>query len=909
MSDLWEWPGARWWRVDLHTHSPESYDFSNRTAEDEEGWIQWIESARDAGIHAIAVTDHNTAKAVTPLQEAASQVANAPVVFPGVELTASDGSHLLLLVDPSSSETHVDDLLSRVGIAVDQRGLQVSRSSLSVEQILDECGDDALIIGAHVNCSDGLLEHGGQQRIAELRHTGLAAVEVNPNRELDNGWLDGSKGEIGRSLSQVWASDGHDFDRLGQRFAWIKMTQPNLEGLRLALLDGEASLKPANVGDLGDPNGYSTMTIESVTVHDAKRIGRDAPTVIPVNPWFNAIIGGRGTGKSTLVDFCRKTLRRDSELDRSGSAEEGSLRNLFDRRMRVPASRSDEGLLTDNTCIEVMYRKDGERYLLSWSQDGSAQPISRLDRCGLVTEDGDISERFPVRIYSQKQLFALAQDPNALLAVIDDTQDVRSVEFQRRIAQLGTRYLSLRAAARAAVALAGGLPARRATLSDVQRKLDILEQGGHARTLNTYRARRQIDDTWNSILEAVEVGLQSVVVSVDDISVADLELGAEAEDDAPRAALRRAHQSLNRTVREFQRGVRASVDESGALLEGIRTGVDASTWQEAVETSESEYQQTSNQLDQEGITDPTEYGALLDQAASLEDEIRGLGIELARAQSLEDEAAGTLARYRRERRQLSDKRQAFANEASSDTLRVWVGIFADHANLGDDLIDILGIERFEEDRKAIVDRIQPAGNDQWDWDRLDAVTDEIRKFHSGVTDAWQTRDARFERALVRVPPERVDRLALYMPSDDVRVSFRDYRPGSTWRPLSQGSPGQQTAALLAFVLGFGTEPIILDQPEDDLDNTLIYELLVSRFRETKLMRQMIVVTHNPNIVVHGDAEFVVSLDAPRGQTVILCKGGLQERAVRDEICRVMEGGREAFEARYHRIIPPSKSAP
>ena len=193
-----------------------------------------------------------------------------------------------------------------------------------------------------------------------------------------------------------------------------------------------------------------------------------------------------------------------------------------------------------------------------------------------------------------------------------------------------------------------------------------------------------------------------------------------------------------------------------------------------------------------------------------------------------------------------------------------------------------------------MDSIRPEGEDQWDWDRFDAVVARMRKFHSDATDSWETRDGRFERVLRRLPPERVDRLALYVPSDDVQVSFKDSRLSGIWRPLSQGSPGQQTAALLAFVLGFGTEPIILDQPEDDLDNTLIYELLVNRFRETKLARQMIVVTHNPNIVVHGDAEFIVSLDVPNGQTVVVCQGGLQERAVRDEICRVMEGGREAF---------------
>ena len=224
--------------------------------------------------------------------------------------------------------------------------------------------------------------------------------------------------------------------------------------------------------------------------------------------------------------------------------------------------------------------------------------------------------------------------------------------------------------------------------------------------------------------------------------------------------------------------------------------------------------------------------------------------------------------------------------------------------LDENLENILGIQRFQEDRRAIADRIRPPNEGQWDWTRLDSVIAEMRRFHSGATEWWDTHDARFKTALRGIPPERIDRLALYVPEDTVSVSFREAGSNNEWRSLSQGSPGQQTAALLAFVLGFGKEPIILDQPEDDLDSTLIYELLVNRFREMKSTRQMIIVTHNSNIVVHGDAEYVVSLSVNAGQTLVGCHGGLQERGVRDEICRVMEGGREAFRSRYRRIIPP-----
>ena len=106
---------------------------------------------------------------------------------------------------------------------------------------------------------------------------------------------------------------------------------------------------------------------------------------------------------------------------------------------------------------------------------------------------------------------------------------------------------------------------------------------------------------------------------------------------------------------------------------------------------------------------------------------------------------------------------------------------------------------------------------------------------------------------------------------------------------------------MAFLLSYGEEPLLLDQPEDDLDNHLIYNLIVNQLREVKHRRQIVVVTHNPNIVVNGDAELIVALDAHNGETHKECDASLQEKAVRNTICAVMEGGREAFERRYLRI--------
>ena len=98
-----------------------------------------------------------------------------------------------------------------------------------------------------------------------------------------------------------------------------------------------------------------------------------------------------------------------------------------------------------------------------------------------------------------------------------------------------------------------------------------------------------------------------------------------------------------------------------------------------------------------------------------------------------------------------------------------------------------------------------------------------------------------------------DALLEWFPHDLVKVEFRRNR-NENFQSLERASAGQKTSSILSFLLSHGDEPLLLDQPEDDLDNALISELVVDQIRNNKSRRQIIVVTHNPNIVVNGDAE-------------------------------------------------------
>lgn len=134
MSTTWPWPGPRWCRVDLHAQSPASHDFRPEEDRRQRDWQRWFQAARDAGLQAVAVTDHNTAEAIDDIKAAAATVTGAPAVLPGVELTANCGTHLLFILGPEARGEHVRDPLSRADVPTEARGDREARSPETVER-------------------------------------------------------------------------------------------------------------------------------------------------------------------------------------------------------------------------------------------------------------------------------------------------------------------------------------------------------------------------------------------------------------------------------------------------------------------------------------------------------------------------------------------------------------------------------------------------------------------------------------------------------------------------------------------------------------------------------------------------------------------------------------------------------
>ncbi len=109
------------------------------------------------------------------------------------------------------------------------------------------------------------------------------------------------------------------------------------------------------------------------------------------------------------------------------------------------------------------------------------------------------------------------------------------------------------------------------------------------------------------------------------------------------------------------------------------------------------------------------------------------------------------------------------------------------------------------------------------------------------------------------------------------------------------SLGQQQSVLLGILmLSKSKKPLIIDQPEDHLDSEFIFKTIVKNLRKIKETRQVIIVTHNPNIAVLGDAELIIPLKSTSIKSFVIGDGSIDRKDTRDVCCEILEGGHSAF---------------
>ena len=891
--------GARWWKFDFHCHTRASNDYRSVSTTCRE----WLLACMNKGIDCVAITDHNSGVWIDLLKAEYSKMETEKpdgfrelYLFPGVEITAFSNIHVLAILPSEKTTGDIDTLLGLCGYTGEKGksdGSTTSKTFIEVVQQITEFG--GIAIPAHVDVVSGLFEviKDGNTLPSILQSSDLFACEVKDssyvypqlNRDHNTSW------------SRVIGSDAHTPDEIGIAYTWVKMGNPCLEGLKLALMDNELSVK--RFDEIDDPNKFANKLLKKVTVSKTRYCGTVDDLTMEFNPWLNCIIGGRGSGKSSMIEFARLAMRRNSELEKLG--EDSETLKSFRKFNKIYSDRRDDGVLRSDSSIMAEYESNGETYRILWENtDSGHSTIQKYDSASDSYKDspGEIASRFPVRFFSQKQIYEMASKPESLLAIINESPDIRYDEWEMQYSQSVAKFKSLRAQKRELEVSIKEQNALMGELEDVKAKLAIFEKGENALLFREYQkgiSQNSQISGFKSSLSEINTLLSSILLEP---ITPDLSHFTTPQEDE----IKKLIENYTEKISTFNQKLQEIKNGCAALPENFEKEITGTEWKKNFESVNSRYNSLVLKLREAGVNNPDEYGVYLQKKQSLEsrlNKIEGLKQQIA---SIEKQAQDELKNADSLRKELSERRRDFLEKVLKDNTIVRMELLerGDNVNLEQEFRTLIGRDSgYEKDiyseRQGILAPLLEGYSDE----KLYNLKNKLNELYTDPENASRRRT--FGAVISALNPETIDDIDLWIPEDSIKVSYYQERSRQNSKPIDQGSPGQKTAAILSFLLSHGDEPIIMDQPEDDLDNHLIYDLVVEQIRRKKQLRQIIVVTHNANIVVNGDAELVHVFNFAGGQINLSHSGCLQERDIRKEICSVMEGGKTAFEKRYKRI--------
>ncbi len=869
-----QFPGARWWKFDFHTHTPESVDFSDRKLDAE----SWLRAFMEKEIDCVAITDHNSGDWVDLLQQELKKIqANQShwyrplYLFPGVEISANGGVHILAIFGYNKNKSDIDNLLR----AVDYKGTKGDSNGVttkSITEVVDEIAERGGIpIPAHADKKRGLFKLTGFTLQQVLENKNIDAMELwDSNYQKPPLYIDEKL-----QWTEIRGSDVHDFSKeTFGTFTWVKMDEPSIEGLKLALQDGDVSVN-RNMNDT--PNDPPDYFIQSIEVDKAKYIGRSEPLNCRFSPFLNTIIGGRGRGKSTLLEFMRLVLRRDTDIP-----------DPLVRESRKYFEVGDTNLLIEDSKISLIYRKGEVRYRLNWAPTPDCPSLEvGKDDGTWESFDGEIKSLLPARIYSQKQIFELAKEPSALIGIIDEAPKVDATQLETRKRDLENRYKQIESKRRALNDKIAEESRLRGEFNDLTRRIAQIEKSGHKAVLQNYRERQQQLNELDSLERKWENMCNLLSETLDSIVPADF----NAQHFSEHTDILSTLETTNGEWQSIHDELSEVVQKANSVVAEWQTKKNTADWMQALKTDMAQYERLRSKLEQENI-DPDRYPLLLTQQKNLKRELDSIGEHKTDLLNLEAEKRRVFVEIKENRKILSKNRQEFLASVLKDNQFVSIEVqpFGEKwSSIEKEIRNILQCQdRFASDFKNLKKIYHNSGDE-----KIEKLKETIEGIRKGEKTA---KYKSFATRLQSLSRESMIDLTLWFPEDALKITLDANR-----KPMELGSPGERAAALLAFILSYGDEPLLLDQPEDDLDNELIYDLVVKQLRKTKSKRQVIVVTHNANIVVNGDAELVLPLAIVEGQTYVQHPASIQEKKVRESICNILEGGEKAFEQRYRRI--------
>ncbi len=909
-------PNVKWWKFDFHAHTPASLDYGPEDSSQKKIKPEdWIEYAMKAKLDGIVVTDHNSGEWIDDLKDSNLKLRKRIekpswyrelAIFPGVEITIAESKsriHLIAVFDPDHGRDNVTSFLGDCGILGGFGDSRMATKASFVETVQKIKSAGGIAIPAHIKKSKGLL-HEKENLNTELKSSldEVIALEYNNVEFLNE--LENQLKSLVISKAQVAGSDAHKIEDIGRCFCWIKMGNPTIDNLRFALLDPEFFVK----NQKEDPNNIKPkFYLSKLSINSMRHCGRksELPCMLEFSSNFNSIIGGRGTGKSTIVESIRIALRRDKNI-----TQESTKRNL-DQFMNL---YQNNGVMQEDTEILLEFYRNEKKFLLRWRHNGMGNVLNE-DGVDIDSERvGDIDLRFPITIFSQKQIHELSINTKGLLDIIDNSREVNIEDWQSRWNGVKNKFLQLKIHQRDLLRKLEVKTQLKIKLNDLSNDLKVYEQKGFGDILMQYR---KFNFQKNALFgdESIFDNLSTIILDATEKNdVSDFPEHLFENIDPFKAEIKSIKNQISTEFNELRKALHSIVKKVVALKIKSKTYYKSTNWYQELKKNELDYQKLIEENKEKNT--PFEIGTydlLNRQRHQIEKELSELNSLQEESESIATQVRGEIHNLKGLRCELFKKREKFIKEnvPKNDLISMELFQFGDpssverdyrnHIGLGSDKIFEYLIYDKENQSALLSNLIESQKNGA----TLEVIEEEVNEVKSktlniskGETHGTNQRFSQYLAKRVKENPQAFDNLEIWWPDDLLVIK---HKSNGKKVNLRKGSAGQKAAAILSFILSYGSHPIIIDQPEDDLDNALITDLIVNEIQVNKDKRQFIIATHNPNIVVNGVSERVHAMKFENGQVQIDQVGDLGDSKIRETICNVMEGGRLAFDKRYKRI--------
>lgn len=874
-----EYTRAKFWKCALQVN-PDSYikyrGKEHELSEDEYN-AQLLKICLEENIKIIGIADHGNVGGVDAIRSV--MTAKGILVFPGFEISTTEKVQFVCLFPENTQKDQLDRYLGALGLTNAKNGVWPSNiGGNDLISKVDELG--GFCYAAHCTGNSGLLK---EKKNHIWKNPLLKSVQIPGDIEDLKGIADDFYRKILLNknpdyqreipIAVINAKDVEKPETLKDSRAscLIKMTNPSFEAFKQAFQDPDSRVR---LNSEVFKEYYSR--IESVKITGGYLNEAD----IDFSEHLNTVIGGRGSGKSTLLESVRYAL----ELEPVAASAKRQHQEIIKENIGKSKGR-----------IELIIRSsvmNGQKYTIARRHGESAT---------VKDEQGEISSFLPsdilpgCEVYGQNEIYEIAQDQRAQKQLLGRFVGNEYNEYEEKTKAALNALVQNRSKLSKAIESQASVEDELNQLPKLQERLQQFRELGIEDKLKIIphletekRLRRRIED---EELDKISQAMEQINDALPD---------TEFLSD-PRIKIL-PHSDLLQKIRTSLDGLKT---EAQQMLEKLRVTSEKhrvaifqhiTALEQGIRDEEDKLDNIFKKLPsaegKSGREVGTEYQRLLqtiEKISPKKNTLEAWKAQVAelrkRRRSLLDELSG----YRAERTAKFETTIKKLNNKLKNNLKLTVKPEANRQPVIDFLLDC-NLENVASGRLEWIRNV-----DDFSPLKLAELIEkkELAKSGWNITPTVAT-------ALSKLSASKLLELQEIELPDLIEIQLNIAHQGTPeYRPLERLSTGQQCTAILHLLLLQNRDPLIMDQPEDNLDNAFIADRIVMELRNAKLNRQFIFATHNANIPVFGDAEWIGVLTVEDGHGVISKEnqGAVDAPKVKEQAATILEGGKTAFNQR------------